>query len=397
MKPLNDKKTRLHYLDWLRVLAIFGVFIFHTARPFDFLGWLVNNSELSMPATIFVVFLYPWGMPLFFMISGAGTFFALKRRSYRQYSVERVQRLLIPYIIGSVILTPIQGYFEVMHKNIYSGTFVDFIRDGTVLQYFIVRSRDVGWSPRLLGAWGLHLWFLGFLFLYSLMAVPIFRWLKCENGSRFTDSLVNLVSNRMGVTLFVIPLALTQIVINPYFPSQNDWADFLYQFLFFVYGYILFSDQRFLKSLKKDWWLILFLSIVSSVLILSTVSSGFTDSISVPQTFSALLIRWGVFSINSWFWIISLTLFGMRYLDYDNNWLKYCKQAVMPFYLVHHPVIIAISYYVVQWEASTVIKIISVICGSFVVTLGIFEFLVKRISLLRDLLGVKKINQNEPT
>jgi surface polysaccharide O-acyltransferase-like enzyme len=389
MKASNENRTRLHYLDWIRVLAIFGVFIFHTARPFDFIDWAVKNSELSLPATIFVVFLYPWGMPLFFMISGAGTYFALKRRSYTQYTVERVKRLLIPYIIGSMLLTPIQGYYEIIHKKLYSGTFFDFITHGKVLQYFIVRFRDVGWNPRIFGAGGFHLWFLGFLFLYSLMAIPIFRWLSSENGSRFTDFLVKLVSKPVGIILWVIPLSLTQIVLNPYFPIQNDWADFLYQFLFFVYGYILFSDQRFLKALKKDWWLILFLSFISSVLILSTVSSGFTDSISVPQNLTALLIRWGVYSINSWAWIISLIIFGMRYLDYENNWLKYLKQAVMPFYLIHHPVIIAIAYYVVQWDTSTVIKILSVICGSFLTTLGIFELLIKRISPLGNLLGLK--------
>jgi hypothetical protein len=132
------------------------------------------------------------------------------------------------------------------------------------------------------------------------------------------------------------------------------------------------------------------LSLVSSVLVLSTVSSGFTDSISVPQSLTALLIRWGVYSVNSWVWIISLVIFGMRYLDYEDNWLKYGKQAVMPFYLIHHPVIIGIAYYVVQWDVSIVIKILSVIIGSFVITLGIFELLIKRINLLGKLLGVKR-------
>ena len=80
----------------------------------------------------------------------------------------------------------------------------------------------------------------------------------------------------------------------------------------------------------------------------------------------------------------------MNYLDYEDSWLKYGKQAVMPFYLIHHPVIIAIAYYVVQWDTSMVIKIMSVICGSFVITLGLFELLIKRINLLGSLLGVKK-------
>lgn len=386
MKPESVRSIRLHYLDWLRVLATLGVFIFHSVRPFDHLGWSINNSEKSIFATIFIVFLYPWGMPLFFMMSGAGTFFALKRRSYRQYVVERVQRLLIPYVVGSILLTPVQGYFEAIHKNLWSGTFIEFLSSGVVLKLFAVRFIDVGWGPRVFGAWGYHLWFLGFLFLYSLMAIPVFGWLRSEKGSRFTEVMVKLVSKRMGVIIFVIPLALIQIGLNPIFPAQNDWADFFFQFLFFIYGYILFSDERIRETLKKDLVIGLILSIASSVLVLSTIASEFTDSISTSERFIDILIRWGVFSINSWFWIVSMIIIGMRYLDQDTKLLKYCKVAILPFYLVHHPVIIALSFYVVQWNTSTVIKILCVMGGSFLITLGIFELIIKRIKPIRNFL-----------
>ena len=130
MKPSTDTQTRLHYIDWLRVLALLGVFLFHTIRPFDFIDFHINNAELSLPATYFIVFFIPWGMQLFFLISGASTFFALKRRSFRQYSAERIQRLLIPFIVGSIVLTPTQAYFEMIHKGTYIGTFLNFLFDG---------------------------------------------------------------------------------------------------------------------------------------------------------------------------------------------------------------------------------------------------------------------------
>ena len=31
--------VRLHYLDWLRVLAIIGVFLFHALHPFTGAPW----------------------------------------------------------------------------------------------------------------------------------------------------------------------------------------------------------------------------------------------------------------------------------------------------------------------------------------------------------------------
>ncbi|MGB7055604.1 MAG: acyltransferase family protein, partial [bacterium] len=61
----NKKSVRLHYLDWLRVLAILGVFLFHAVHPFDMFPWEIKNAEQSVAVTLFIVFLAPWGMPLF--------------------------------------------------------------------------------------------------------------------------------------------------------------------------------------------------------------------------------------------------------------------------------------------------------------------------------------------
>jgi len=264
------------------------------------------------------------------------------------------------------------------------------LSDGTIFEFYFKRVRKFILNPTIFGALGYHLWFLGFLFLFSLIAIPIFRWLNGENGSRFIEALVRIVNKRAGILLWVIPLALTQIVLRPFFPGEHDWGDFMYQFLFFVYGYLLFSDHRLLKALKKDWWIVLIFSFVSSILILSTVSASLADPLSAPPSMIDHLIKWGVFSINSWFWTILLLLFGMKYLDFNNSWLEYGKQSIMPFFLIHQPIIIVIAFYVVQWEMSVVIKLLIVMVGSFMITLGIFELLIKRISFLGNLLGVKR-------
>ena len=104
---LKKKSVRLHYLDWLRVLAILGVFLFHAVHPFDMFPWEIKNAEKSIAVTLFIVFLGPWGMPLFFLLSGVGSWFALRKRTGSQYIRERVYRLLIPFIVGSLLLSPI--------------------------------------------------------------------------------------------------------------------------------------------------------------------------------------------------------------------------------------------------------------------------------------------------
>jgi hypothetical protein len=43
---VRPKPTRLYYLDWLRVLAMFTIFFFHNARFFDFYDWHVKSAFL---------------------------------------------------------------------------------------------------------------------------------------------------------------------------------------------------------------------------------------------------------------------------------------------------------------------------------------------------------------
>ena len=98
------KPARLHYLDWLRVLATLGVFLFHTILPFDdSIDWMIDNAERSMVVTAIRLFISQWGMPLFFVLAGAGSCFALRRRTGRQFVSERFRRLVVPFIASTIL------------------------------------------------------------------------------------------------------------------------------------------------------------------------------------------------------------------------------------------------------------------------------------------------------
>ena len=84
--------TRLFYLDWLRVIATLGVFLFHASDVFNTAGFEIKNAEQSDLITLIQGSFYPWGMPLFFFVAGAGSWFALRRRSGSQFTRERTLR-----------------------------------------------------------------------------------------------------------------------------------------------------------------------------------------------------------------------------------------------------------------------------------------------------------------
>jgi peptidoglycan/LPS O-acetylase OafA/YrhL len=381
----NMKSVRLHYLDWLRVLAIFGVFLFHAVHPFDMFPWEIKNAEQSIAATLFIVFLAPWGMPLFFLVSGVGSWFALRKRTGKQYAIERVNRLLIPFIVGALLLSPFQFYFQWRHQT-ETGIFV-----GSLLEF--LRAREISFGPRIFGWAGYHLWFLGFLFAFSLIALPLFLWLKGDSGRKIIDWLARLSEKRAGLLVFIVPLVLVQYILRPFFPAEHDWADFFFLLIFFILGYVLYADKRFIRPIQRDWLIMLILAILSTLFFFGAGAFDVATEWMEASDSPGFYLLWGMWSVNSWCWTMFMMNIGMRYLNFRNKWLDYCLEIIVPFFLLHQPVIILISYFVVQWEAGISAKLLTVVIGSFLISIGLIELLIRPFKPMRSLFGMKPRNK----
>ncbi|MGD9093225.1 MAG: hypothetical protein PVF74_10270, partial [Anaerolineales bacterium] len=86
---------------------------------------------------------------------------------------------------------------------------------------------------------------------------------------------------------------------------------------------------------------------------------------------------------------------AMKHLNFTNKWLVYGNETIMPFYLLHQPVIIVISFFVVQWEAGIWVKLLVVIISSFLITLGLVELLIRPFKPIRRLFGMKSRKRKE--
>jgi peptidoglycan/LPS O-acetylase OafA/YrhL len=391
MKKTTEKSARLHYLDWLQVMAILGVFLFHAVHPFDDLAdWHIKNAEKSALATFFVGFFNLWGMPFFFTMAGATSWFSLRRRTAGRYIRERVTRLLIPFIIGSIVLTPIQAYYEFTHKGWWEGSsIIEFIFSTEARTYFFTEYNSITFNPEIFGDLGYHLWFVGFLFVFSLLALPVFTWLNGDSGKRFVTSFAQLANWRGGLLIFAIPLILIGYFFQPFLSGYTGWATFFFLLVFFIFGYILIADERFKRAIRRDWWLHLILGIACTLFFFS-VAAGVPvwDWLVSPGT-PGFYISWTAWGVNSWCWTMFIMYVGMRFLDFSNEWLQYGREASYPFFFVHQPVIIFIAFYAVQWEVNLLIKLLVVVIASFAVSLGLYELLVRRINPVRALFGMK--------
>ena len=385
--PTDDtprKGVRLHYLDVLRVLAVFVVFLYHSSMPFTLGQADIMNNETSLVATVFfVAFLAPWGMPFFFLLAGAGTWFALQRRTPRQFAGERFRRLLVPFLVGCALFTPLLTYIEWVFRlgvGSYEGSYVPF--------FFV--ERFAGWNPTLFGWLGYHLWFLGYLFVDSLLLLPLFEWLKGEAGRRIVSRLARLCEHRGGILVFILPLLLIQLGLRPYFPDERNWADFFYYLAFFLAGYLFYADERFLRAVRRDRWLVLAVGIAALLGLMATVAMGEAETLFSTPSNPGFYLFWACAVVDAWCWCVTMLYVGMRFLDFSNQWTRYGQEAILPFYVLHQPVIFAIAFYVVQWEAGVTVKMLAVTLGSFVVAAALYELLVRRVAPLRALFGMKR-------
>ena len=255
-------QARRYDLDWLRVLAMLLVFLFHCARFFGGGGWhLKNPGAESLVATLFIGALDLWLMPLFFLLSGAGSWYALKSATSGQYLWERVKRILLPlYGVGAFILLPPQAYFEAVTNGGYTGTLLEGL-----LRYYsraLTTMPDFN-DPFIFAVFMGHLWFLQYLFLVSLLALPVLLLLKSERGQKLIATLARWCGRWGGIFVFIIPLAIVRVAFIHLFRGQeHSWAHFLYFVIFFHIGYLIPADERFTTGIKKVGWVCLALGII---------------------------------------------------------------------------------------------------------------------------------------
>ncbi|HOT15715.1 MAG TPA: acyltransferase family protein [Bacteroidales bacterium] len=369
----NTENTRQDYIDWLRVIAIFLLLLLHSAMPFfKWSDWHIHNAERSVILTHLVSFLHTWRMPLLFFISGFGTFYALKKRSARQYAGERTKRLFIPFIIGMFLIVPPQVFIEKIGQYGNYFNFLPEMFNGTYPQ------GNISWH---------HLWFILYLFLYSLMLIPFFFWYKSEKGNALKEKIYKLIARPGGVLLFVIPFFVVWYSLTPFFPNEthalfNDWRTFFYNLLFFVFGYMIMSDPRIKDVLVSQRRLLLYAVFL----------------VFIPW-YSNMFLPWESYSwiyydaesmLLAWFIICALIGYGAKYLNRSNKFLKYANGALYPFYIVHQTVIVIIGYYILQQNWGIGLKYLVINVGTLVISLFLYEYIIRRTVVTRVIFGVKK-------
>ena len=383
-------KERRYDIDWLRIIAMLAVFLFHCTRFFDPEGWHLKNTEQS--DIIFISMrglIWTWTMELFFLLSGVGTWYSLMSRRAGAYIWERIKRLLIPlYTVGLFVLLPIQFYFELFTNSGYRGNIWQFIP-----RYFgdSTLPRITPWPDNLLPIpFAGHLWFLQYLFLISILTLPILLYLKSEPGKIHIAKIAAWINKPGGIFLFIIPLALLLIIFRVIFESRFTWADLVWYAMFFIIGYMMAADSRLIDSVKKHGWICLVLWLVGfgamGLLIQMFNYNPYPGAESFSLVFVIFQIAW---TITSWSAVVFMLSIGAKYLNTNHKFLDYGNEAVLPFYLFHQTIILCVGWYVINWEMSITLKLLIVIAIAFTLIMILYEILVRRFNIVRFLFGMR--------
>jgi Acyltransferase family len=375
-------QERVHYLDWLKVLIVYGIVLFHVSLVFSLGTWLVSNHDHSLVLTAFVGFTFPWGIPAMFLIAGADAWFGLGSRAVSDFVRKRFLRLLVPLVPGLMILSPLQRFISSHNPPPSIEGFWPFY-----LRFF--REFHFDWTLQFVSRYWLHLWFLGYLFVISVVCLPALLWLRAPSGRRFTSRLVTIAGRPGGLLLLAAPLALSQLALRWRFPAYQDWADVATFTLAFLWGAVIFSDRRFEAVIRGQirWMLAggVLASLGIGLLALITPShlAGDSHAPAVMQGLYAVL-----WSIYVWSWLHAVLYLGLRWLNFPNRVQRYAQESVLPVYVIHHPLVLWVASFVVTWNLGVWPKFLVILVTVAVLTLGIYEFGVRRWAISRLAFGL---------
>lgn len=378
--PGLGKQARRYDNDWLTVLAMLTIFLFHCARFFNYEDWHVKNNQLDEGMSLFVTIVAQWIMPTFFLLSGMSSYYSLRSRTGSQYIRNRFQRLVIPLIFGTfVVLIPIQVWIERVSHAQFDGSFIEFYPH--YFEGFYAFGGNFAWM-------GLHLWYLEMLFVFTLLTFPFFILLKKAKGQEIISRAATFFEKNGAIFLFGIPIFIMELLVNlqPEGVGRRDFAGWsLFSYLVvFVIGFLIAFDLRYREAMERSRFISLALGLLTTGLM-----SVFPIDLAPFGAFIDYTVSVFFRAFNSWFWLVAILGFGSAYLNFNNEPLKYAREAVLPFYILHQTIIVTIGFYIANWELSVMVKYLILGTLSFVAIIAIYDLLVKRVVLLRFLFGMK--------
>jgi glucan biosynthesis protein C len=373
MLPVTPVPRR-HDLDWLRVLAFATLIVYHVGMFYVSWGWHVKSDYSSTLMEPVMGLISPWRLGLLFFISGVAMRFLLDSRGAGVVASDRIGRLLLPLGFGMIIVVMPQAYFELRAKGEI---------DPGILKFFGGYIWPLQSYSIVTPTWN-HLWFLAYMLVYSLILCGLSRPLRRLNVRVGPAASAWLI--RAPWLVLAVPALLCASVsasLSPWFPTTHmmvdDWATHARSITMVLVGWFVAKSAAFWTSVRECLAPAIAIAIgLGTALTFNTGTLGeVTAFVDVTREFYA----WAV--------IVFVLGVAQRFFTRPSPTLRYATEAILPWYILHQSIIVAIGYSFIDSDAPLWAEVTGVLLGTALGCAILHEALTRRVSWLRPIFGLK--------
>ena len=365
---------RKHYLDnirWVTVLLVLFyhvIYFYNNKGVFGGIGGFGDYPECRQYQDVVMYILYPWFMPLLFILAGIGSRYALQKQSAKEWFKARTRKLLVPGTIGLFVFHWMVGYFNTVvaaRQGVFDGM-------PAIAKYLMMAVSGTG-----------PLWFIQVLWLLCLVLLLV-------RAVDSKDKLYNLCGKANYVVIILLGVLFwvgEQTLIKNPRPESLDGLLNLYKPFFylvpFLLGYFVFAHDEVQDKLEKAWIPLMACAVVSgTVLIITTFGQDNTS----PQYLGSPLN-----CLYSWLMCLAMMAWFKARFNHTGAFAGYMTRNSFGIYVVHYLVIAALGY-MMKVHTSLAPWMQYVILFVAVMTIPfLLNEIIKRIPFIRwCVLGIKK-------
>jgi len=354
-------------LDWLRVACILLLHLYHSARMFNVNDpWHVKAPVLLPVLNGSMDILHLLRMPLLMLIAGTATAFALRKRSIGAFATDRVKRLLWPLIFGMLVIVPPQIWVERVWKGQYNGSYFAFWP--TVCQGIPYPKGSLSWH---------HLWFVAYLFVFCMAALPLFAWFRGEGGQAFLAKVEAFLARGANHWWIAVPILVGRFLLRDHRETGDlvhDPKALVFYGGLFLAGHLLGRMPRLETRLVelRQWNLLISLSLLAALL--------------PPGEFPFPLEHVAIYAF-IWASLCAVLGYARARVTAPKPWLTRAQSRAYPFYIFHQTVIVVLGWWMLRLHLGPWIFFAALTVLSFLLTWGLCE-IVAAVSWLRPCLGL---------
>ena len=310
---------RKHYLDNVRWTTVFIVVIYHVFYMYNaegVLGGLGKITDLSVQYyDIFQYLVYPWFMPVLFVVSGISAKLALDAHTDKAFLKSRTTKLLVPSTIGLFVFQFLQGYVSMSLGGGFEGLAAEGVPKPVIYLIMVASGSGV-------------LWYMHLLWIYCVVLLLI---RKLEKGKLLKAGAKTPL---WMIVLFLFPIwGAAQILNTPIVPVYR----FAFYFMFFMLGYFVFSHDEVMESLKK---------IAVPLIVLAVAISVVFAMINFGDNYADKPINRGfLYVLDAYVGSLAMLSGMARFGDFSNAFTKWMSGHSFGLYVFHYLGISAVALF----------------------------------------------------